>query len=316
MKVITETDRLYLRAFILDDSEHFFKMNADEAVVRYTGDLPFKDEEEALHFLSGYKEYDKYGIGRWAVIRKEDEAFLGWCGLKFHPEESITEVGFRFYQEYWGEGYATEAAAAAVRFGFTDKKFVQIHAHAHRNNKASIRVLEKLGMQPVKDFDYDGLPATLFVLHNPDYALKPISSGSVLQVRHPVLRAGRPEADAVFEGDDDPDTFHLGMFFKDALTGVVTLMKRPPARPSLMETDYQLRGMAVLDGFRRSGIGKALVTEAEDMVSEKGGKGIWMNAREAAAHFYETLGYRITGNLFEIRNVGPHYFMEKSLQKK
>lgn len=313
MKIIAETPRLILRAFILDDSEHFYRMNQDEEVIRYTGDRPFGDREEALRFLKDYREYERYGVGRWAVIRKADDAFLGWCGLKFHAREAIIEVGFRFYREYWGQGYATEAARAALQFGFESKKYTVIHAHVHADNAASLKVIGKLGMNFIKDFDYDGLPAKLFELRNPDYALKAISGEEVLEVRHPILRAGRPREDAVFDGDDEAATFHLGMYHRGNLAGVVTLMRRPSSRPSLTEANYQLRGMAVLDGFRRSGIGKALVKAAELRVLQDGGKGIWMNARIAAVHFYETLGYRICGEEFEIPGVGRHYYMEKSL---
>lgn len=312
MKLIAATDRLYLREFIMDDSVHFYQMNADKQVLQYTGDIPFISRKEALDFLHDYKEYDLHGIGRWAVIRKSDEEFLGWCGLKYHPEENITEVGFRFYRKYWGMGYATEAARAAVEYGFSNRKILRIYAHAHIDNKASLRVIDKLGMEYQGEITYGELPAKLFKLDNPYYRREMISAAEVLKVRHPILRKGRPLEDAIFEGDTKADTFHLGMYCKDSLVGVVTLMKKDqPGRPG--GRAYQLRGMAVMEDYRGMGVGKQLVTAAEKEVLNRGCSLIWMNAREKAVNFYLEQGYQTRGELFEITGVGPHYYMEKPI---
>lgn len=314
MKVIAETPRLFLREFILDDSSHFYQMNADKEVVRFTGDAPFPSQGEALRFLEGYRDYERFGIGRWAVIRKTDDKFLGWCGLKYHPDESITDVGYRFYREYWGEGYATEAARAALNFGFQNLKLFSIHAHAHVDNSASIRVLEKLGLRYQKEVHIDGMPASVYRIDNPDYTLKKVSDREVLPLRHRILRAGRPFEEAVFEGDTDQGTFHLGVFYLQELVAVVTMMKRSsPRLLSVQGAAYQLRGMAVMEDFRKRGVGKAAVEAAEVFTLKEGGETIWMNAREGAASFYTRLGYQPEGGRFEIPGVGPHFFMKKSL---
>ncbi|WP_224489636.1 GNAT family N-acetyltransferase [Robertkochia flava] len=312
MKMIGETPRLYLREFLLDDSVHFYEMNNDEEVLKYTGDQPFGSRAEALDFLKNYKEYLRHGLGRWAVIRKSDQAFLGWCGLKFHPDKGITEIGFRLYRKYWGNGYATEAAEIAVEFGFRAHRLMTIHAHVHVQNTASEKVLKKLGMHLEAVIDYEGMPAKFYKLDNPDYRISKITATEVLEVRHPVLREGRPRKDAIFDGDTDPETFHVGVYYRQILAGVVTLMKRPDPEGDEPNA-YQLRGMGVNGGFRRLGVGMALVKAAETEVLKSGSCRIWMNAREKAVSFYLKLGYEIHGELFEIPGVGPHYRMKKTL---
>ncbi|MBL7471687.1 GNAT family N-acetyltransferase [Robertkochia sediminum] len=312
MKRITEGVRVYLREFMPGDGMELYALNADSEVLQFTGDSPFASTAEAEAFLQRYEDYRKYGIGRWAVIRKEDNAFLGWCGLKLHPAEGITEVGYRFFKKYWGQGYATEAAEASMDYGFFRLRLWRIYAHVHVDNVASLRVVEKLGMLHIKDFDYEGLPAKLFARVNPNYHLRLVDKSTVLEVRHPVLRSGRPPESAVFNGDELATTFHLGAYYESRLVGVATLMLT--GRPGKQEDGvYQLRGMAIIDEYRGKGVGGALLNKAENEVVARGGDLIWMNAREKAVGFYKRAEYRTIGPLFDIPKIGPHFYMEKSL---
>ena len=147
MEKILITSRLYLRRFSSEDSAYFFALNEDPEVMRYTGDVPFTDEAAARAFLDRYDHYQHFGYGRWAVIRQSDEAYLGWCGLKYTPEIGETDLGFRFFRKYWDKGYATESAKACLRLGFEHFNLNQIVGRAYPGNKASHRVLEKIGMQ-------------------------------------------------------------------------------------------------------------------------------------------------------------------------
>ena len=157
-----KTERLYLRELNIEDARDFFLLNEDPEVIQYTGDGPFDDVKAAEHFLRHYKPYQKYGYGRWAMIRKTDQAFLGWCGLKYSPDLDETDLGFRLYRKYWNQGYATEAAHASLAYGFKKKGLTMIVGRAMKVNGASIRVLEKVGMVYWKEYDFDGRPGVYY----------------------------------------------------------------------------------------------------------------------------------------------------------
>ncbi|WP_428224684.1 GNAT family N-acetyltransferase [Flavobacterium sp.] len=154
MKKILETPRLYLRELKVTDAEDFFLLNQDPEVIRYTGDVAFNHISEAVSFLQNYNPYELYDYGRWAVIRKEDNAFLGWCGLKYSSDLDEVDVGFRFFKKYWNQGYATESAKASLHYGFETLHLNKIVGRAMKANSASIKVLEKIGMKYTGTFDF------------------------------------------------------------------------------------------------------------------------------------------------------------------
>lgn len=136
-----------LREFSPGDAFHFYQLNADPEVLWYTGDRPFINLAEARTFLQNYDAYKKHGMGRWAVLNKADHVWLGWCGLKYHEDMDWVDLGFRFFRQYWGKGYATEAAGASIAYGFGALKLPEIVGRAQPGNRSSVRVLEKVGMQ-------------------------------------------------------------------------------------------------------------------------------------------------------------------------
>lgn len=168
MKPFT-TDRLILRELSVDDTYYFHLLNEDPEVIQYTGDVSFKNTEAARQFLAEYDHYEKYGLGRWAVIRKEDNAFLGWCGLKYSPDKNEHDIGFRFFKQYWNMGYATEAAKKCIEVGFNTFKLPFIVGRVMKKNTASIKVLEKIGLTLVSDYNFEGDEGYLFKIKK--YAL-------------------------------------------------------------------------------------------------------------------------------------------------
>ena len=311
MKIIAQTERLILREFTIDDAIHFYKMNNDPEVIQYTGDNAFTSLEDAKEFLSNYNQYELNNMGRWAVCLKDTNEFLGWCGLKYHPKDNIVEVGYRFYKKHWNKGYATESAKASIDYGFKTLKLSKIYAHAHIENLNSHQVIKKCGMEFVKEFDYEGIPANLYKIDNPYLTIKKIKSEETYAVRHPVLREGRPIEDCKFDNDDDPNTFHLGLFIEDELLGIVTYMKSD--YEALQGNQYQLRGMAVLKDCQKRGFGNLLITKGEDIIKQENGTIIWCNAREIAVNFYKKNGFKIIGKSFVIPKIGLHYVMHKSI---
>ena len=161
MKPFT-TDRLILRELSIDDTYYFHLLNEDPEVIQYTGDVSFKNTEAARQFLAEYDHYEKYGLGRWAVIRKVDNAFLGWCGLKYSPDKNEHDIGFRFFKQYWNMGYATEAGKKCIEVGFNTFKLPFIVGRVMKKNTASIKVLEKIGLTLVSDYNFEGHEGYLF----------------------------------------------------------------------------------------------------------------------------------------------------------
>lgn len=153
MKKILETERLILRELNSNDALSFYDLNNNPNVIKYTGNLPFESVEKARDFLLSYRDYDENGFGRWAVIEKATEKFLGWCGLKYSKE---TDIGFRFFEEYWNKGFATESAKVCLDYGFNEFHLSKIVGRVMAENIASIKVLEKLGLVYDRECDFDG----------------------------------------------------------------------------------------------------------------------------------------------------------------
>lgn len=157
-----ETERLVLRRFALQDSQNMYLLNQDSEVLKYTGDVPFPNISAAHSFIENYDQYEKYGIGRYAVILKSDNSFLGWCGLKYSPDKDEYDIGFRFLRKYWNNGYATEASKACIKYGFENLGLTTIVGRAVRQNFASIAVLKKVGLQYYTDFDFEGNDGVIY----------------------------------------------------------------------------------------------------------------------------------------------------------
>ena len=164
--ITLETERLFLREFLLQDAIDFYKLN-DRDVIKFTGDKPFKSVKEAEDLIRNYDQYQKYRQGRLTVILKETNEFLGWCGLKYHLKDKITDIVYRFKKSAWNKGYATESALANLDYGFNVLQLKEIVGHAMHENHASIRVFEKLGMHYVKDVICEGNPSVLYKISNP-----------------------------------------------------------------------------------------------------------------------------------------------------
>lgn len=163
MKIFAETERLILREIAESDEEGLFRLDSNPEVHRYLGNNPVKEKSqirEVIKFIR--QQYTDFGIGRWAVIEKESGNFIGWCGMKYINEETnghinFHDIGYRLIQEYWGKGYATESAKAALAYAFIEMKLTDIYGMSHVENQGSINVLTKLGLQITGTFEDNGL---------------------------------------------------------------------------------------------------------------------------------------------------------------
>ncbi|MGU3373586.1 GNAT family N-acetyltransferase [Chryseobacterium sp. M5A1_1a] len=164
MKKILETDRFLLRELTVDDAMSFYELNENPKVIQYTGDRSFESVEEAMTFLQNYKDYEENGYGRWAVIDKSNNEFMGWCGLKYDSSKNETDLGFRFFEKFWNRGMATECAIACLKYGLDQLKLKKIVGRAMSENIASIKVLQKLGFTFDKEFDFDGHKGVIYTI--------------------------------------------------------------------------------------------------------------------------------------------------------
>ncbi len=148
MKTIIETERLVLKEITLDDKEAMFRLHSNDEVQKYTGDpLVASLEEMEKAIETRIIDYEKYGYGRWATFLKNGMHFIGWAGLAYLPEFDEIDLGYRFTPEHWGKGFATEASLAILNYGFNKLELKRIIAIAMKDNKASINVMEKCGME-------------------------------------------------------------------------------------------------------------------------------------------------------------------------
>jgi len=158
MKIL-ETERLVLRQFELDDAPVVFEINSDPEVVRYAeGVTPASLEESIGHLQDGpLADYAEFGYGRWALALKHSNELIGFCGMKFIKELGLNEIGYRMASRHWGQGIATEAAAATLEYARHQLGMDYVIALIMEENVASIRVAEKLGMRSGGLIRFDGI---------------------------------------------------------------------------------------------------------------------------------------------------------------
>ncbi len=149
--IIIQTERLSLRAFGPADSTPLLDVFGDAAVMRYGDGVQSLTWTESW-ILRQQDSYQKLGYGNWAVINKTGDLpgyCIGYCGLSYaddlggHPEVAL---GYRLARRYWGRGYASEAVAATIDYGFNALGLRRIVATIDLGNAASVRVAERAGM--------------------------------------------------------------------------------------------------------------------------------------------------------------------------
>lgn len=165
-----ETARLRLRRFTPDDLDDLERLFSDPAVMLYLGieagkTLSRQETAETLRgFISGW---DKHGFGRWAVTHQETQRFIGLCGLKLLAGQP--ELIYALEKAYWGQGLATEAARAALRYGFEEVGLERIVAVTRRENVASQRVMQTIGMRWEGEGSYYGVEGVCYAISSQEF---------------------------------------------------------------------------------------------------------------------------------------------------
>lgn len=147
-----ETSRLFLRPFGKNDIDAVFAMRSDADVMRFirAPQRRLGEAESWTNLVSS--RWEKERIGFCAVIEKSSGKFIGWCGLWRLKETDEIEVGYALIRDFRAKGYAVEAASAFLDYGFDKLNLDKIVAVARSENRASRRVMERLGMT----YDYTG----------------------------------------------------------------------------------------------------------------------------------------------------------------
>jgi RimJ/RimL family protein N-acetyltransferase len=179
MYIIFETPHLILRRITEADASLILALNSDPAVLKYLHEPVLQNEEHAREIIRNIilPQYEN-NLGRWAIITKGNNEFIGWCGLKHRPELEEIDLGYRLKPTVWGNGFATEAAAATLDHGFKKLHLSIITGRAHVENIASLKVLEKIGMTFIKEEVVDDCPVKTFVATAP--SISPRGGGNAL----------------------------------------------------------------------------------------------------------------------------------------
>lgn len=152
--IILETDRLVLRHLIPDDLDDLYALYRDPEIRRYfpDGTLTYEETKEELEwFLNGHPQHPELGL--WATIYKENNQFIGRCGLLPWTIEGTyeVEIAYLLAKEYWGKGLATEAAQAIAQYAFEQLHLSRLICMMFPENLASQRVASHIGMTLEKE---------------------------------------------------------------------------------------------------------------------------------------------------------------------
>ncbi|WP_438464361.1 GNAT family N-acetyltransferase [Marinomonas sp. PE14-40] len=157
--ILIDTPRLQMREFTLADKEAVLDFASCEKVTRYTGYAGMvKSLDDAAMVIRDIwmVEYQRYGYGRYALIHKEDQKVIGFCGVKFDKGLNAPDIGYRLLPQYWGQGLATEAVTSALKYAREVLDLDKIIAVAVDENVASNKILHKLGFNKIDSYIDEG----------------------------------------------------------------------------------------------------------------------------------------------------------------
>lgn len=175
MKIFAETERLILREMLPSDIEGMFELDSDPEVHKYLGNNPVTKREQIADVINFIRQqYIDNGIGRWAIIDKKTNYFIGWTGLKFvtdltNNHQNYFDLGYRLIKKYWGQGIATESAIASLKYAFDQLKADKVYAMADCENDGSNNVLKKVGLNFIEQFTLDGIEHNWYKIEREEF---------------------------------------------------------------------------------------------------------------------------------------------------
>ena len=165
--ILAKTDRLIIRNWTKDDILAYSKIVSDLDVMRFIGQGTIQSYEEAEKYVNNcFKDIEIKGWARFAVEIKNSNELAGFCGFALYNNE--LDFGWRYAKRFWNKGYGTEAATAVLKLGLEKFKFPRIVCIAYPENKASIRIIERIGMNFEKNIILNNRNVLQFVKLNND----------------------------------------------------------------------------------------------------------------------------------------------------
>lgn len=178
MKIIRETERLIIREILPTDVDEMFELHSDPEVHIYLGNDTVTSKEEMIEGVNFIRQqYVDYGVGRWAIIDKKSNEFVGWTGLEFVTKETNNhknyyDLGYRLIKRFWRQGIATESALASLDYAFDKLNTTKVCAIADCENEASNRVLNKVGLKIIETFYLEGVKHNWYEINRTEYKNK------------------------------------------------------------------------------------------------------------------------------------------------
>lgn len=162
--MLMTTENLIIEDFKIKDLDDLYKIYTDVETMKY---IPYtKSKKDELFALANHIKiyYAEHGFGLWAIRMKETNELIGRCGLLSLKSDNLKEVELAYLikKEYWGNGFASEASAAISEYAFEKLKMEKVLMFIDAENKASIRVAEKLGATYKGLENYKGKVALMF----------------------------------------------------------------------------------------------------------------------------------------------------------
>lgn len=177
MNLILKTERLILRELLPSDADAMFLLDSNPNVHTYLGNKPVVSVDQCKDYIENIRnQYLKNGIGRFAVVLKENNEVIGWAGLKFitEPENNhvnFYDIGCRLQENHWKKGYGHEAGKAWLEYAFNEMKIPEIYASAHIDNVGSNTILEKISLKREGQYFYEDIPCYWYKLKKEDYSI-------------------------------------------------------------------------------------------------------------------------------------------------
>jgi RimJ/RimL family protein N-acetyltransferase len=143
-----ETPRLRLRRLVADDAPQVRALLNEPSFLAHIGDRGVRSDEDARRYIEHGPQamYERHGFGLWHVSLRDGGEFIGMCGLLRRDHLPAVDIGYALLPQFWGAGFAFEAASATLRQAAEKFRLPRVVAIVSPHNTGSIRLLEKLGM--------------------------------------------------------------------------------------------------------------------------------------------------------------------------